>query len=375
MSQTRYDILPQEQVRPTRFGSLAVLLVLAVILIVCANMVASSVLKRLPVNRGYALAYGKWSLMDRTLNAKKSAEVLIVGDSSSNQGISPRVIQQETGKSAINLGVVAEALTIEPVWTADRFFEQTKSFAKPPKKILWMHVYDVWSRIDRNDKRLRGISASLPSTSWPYIERGPKVKIDTLDLWLMQQVPLYFQNTSLATLVRRPIESYRFATRFKFDEFGFMAETTPDPALVKRDTRNHMKLVRDTPEFEMTAVSKRSIDAMSRIAARDGAEVWIVQSPLNRSLWQDPVFQQRWYQVRDALRSETARYPHVHVTFDEPVLFDDAQMQNADHVLADAAEAFTKIVIERTGLRPGATQPVKTLPPPTTSPAKRKRSK
>lgn len=353
MSDSPRDILPHEKILATSFGSLLVLLVLVGVLVIAANALSSAVLKRVPVNRGYALAYGKWSLMDRALADKKHLDVLIVGDSSSNQGLDPEVIESETGLKAMNFGVVAEALTIEPVWAADRFLEQAKKNGSMPKTILWMHVYDVWSREDKNDRRLRGISAALPSTAWPYIERGPRVKFSTRDLWLMQQVPLYFQNTSLANLLRRPLASRQEANRFKFDEQGFTSETTPDPALVKRDTRNHMKLVREN-DFQLTTLSRRSIDAMCQLAARYGVELWIVQAPNNQTLWQDPAYRTRWYEVRDALRAAVARYPHVRVTFDEPVLFEDSQMQNCDHVLADAAKDFTRAVIDRTGLKAAA---------------------
>ncbi|HQY89190.1 MAG TPA: hypothetical protein PK402_11065, partial [Tepidisphaeraceae bacterium] len=173
MTELRPDILPQEQVKPTKLVSFALLVVITCVLVVGANFLALFALRWMPVNRGNALVYEKWMLMDRTLSAKKSCEILIVGDSSSNQGLVPRVIQEETGKSAINLGVVAEALTIEPVWTVDRFLEQSKTFGPPPKTILWMHVYDIWSREDRKDKRLGAISAHLPYTAWPYIMRGP----------------------------------------------------------------------------------------------------------------------------------------------------------------------------------------------------------
>lgn len=355
MSQSKPDILPQEQIRPVARGSLFMLLLLAGLFVLAANFVAAGVLKRLPVNRGYALAYGKWTLMDKTLATKKPVDVLIVGDSSSNQGLDPHVIEAETGQKAINLGVVAEGLTAIPLWSANRFMEESQKNGQVPKKILWMHVYDVWGRVDRNDRRLRGITAALPPTAWPYIERGPKVRIATRDLWLMQQAPLYFQNTSLSNLIRRPLASVEEARRFKFDDLGFTSETTPDPSLVRRDTRNHMNLVREN-DFELTTLSRRSIDAMSQLAAKHGAELWIVQAPHNRSLWQDATFRERWYEVREALRAAASRYPHVHVTFDEPIVFDDAQMQNCDHVLADAAAEFTKKVIERTGLNASTTR-------------------
>lgn len=354
MNDDRPDILPQEQVKPTRFASFALLLVITIILVIGANFFAFFALRWIPVNRGNALVYEKWMLMDRALSAKKSCDILIVGDSSSNQGLDPRVIREETGKSAINLGVVAEALTLEPVWTVDRFFQQSKSFGKPPKTILWMHVYDIWSREDPHEKRLGAISAHLPHTAWPYIERGPPVSFDTRELWLMKLMPLYYQNTSLSRLVRLPVKSARFSHRFRFDEAGFTAETISDPDVITDDTRRHMAMVRETPEFSMTILSKRSIDTMRRIADKYGAEVWIVQSPLNRSIWEDPVFRKRWYEVRDSLRAATAKDPNMRVMFDEPVLFDDAQMQNCDHLLVDSARAFTKIVIDRIESKPAA---------------------
>ncbi len=366
MASERRDILPEERVKPASARSLASVLVIAGVLVLAANFAASAALKALPVNRGYALANGKWKLMDRALESRTKLDVLIVGDSSSNQGLNPKVIREVTGKTAMNLGVVAEARTIEPVWTADRFLEQSTKYKGAPRTILWMHVYDIWSRDDKGDRRLRGITASLPSTAWPYIERGPKVRFTARDLWLMQQVPLYFQNLSLSNLARRPFASIEEARRFKYDETGFTAETTPDLSLVQRDTRNHMKLVREDPDTTFTTIARKSIDAMAQLAAKYKAEVWIVQSPINRTLWQDPVFRQRWQSVTDTLRAAAARYPHMHVTFDEPVLFDDVRMQNCDHVLADAATEFTRAVIDRTGLRQAVTRPTTAHPQPTT---------
>lgn len=347
MPDAKYDILPGERVAATSGGRLATVIGVALLVVLAANFAAAEFLRRIPVNGGYALAKGKWELMDRAIAEKRKLDLLIVGDSSSNQGLNPAVIAKMTKERAMNFGVVAEALPIEPAWAVRHYFESTPKKNRP-KTVLWMHVYDIWSRPDPGNRRLLAISSALPPTAWPQIEKGPKVRFTIDEIRWRRLTPLWSQSTSMQLLLRRPLDSIAVSNRFKFDELGFTAEREPDPKLVARDTKQHLALARDAKrDLGPNRTARDSMDAMARMADRYGFDLWVVESPINESLWRDAAFRQRWGEVHAELKKFADASPRVHLVFDEPERFADARMQNCDHVLADAADEFTAAVMRR----------------------------
>lgn len=342
----RTDILPHESAPPAAWRASAWLVVAAVAMVVLANFAVAAILNVIPVNGGYALARGKWLLMDRAIDRGEKLDCVIVGDSSSNQGLDPRVIASVAGKSAMNFGIVADGSTIEPLWALRRYLENTPADRRP-KTVLWMHVYDIWNRSDPRNNRVKGIATALPPTAWPQIEAGPRVAFTIDDLKWRRLVPIWSQNTSTQLLVRRPIDSYHVSRRFQFDDRGFTAETTPDPALVAKDTRQHIQAARGNDDVRPNKFTRETLKAMADLAEKYDFDLWLVEAPLNQTLWADAAFRRKWFEVHAALVEFARGHRRVHVVFDEPMTFADERMQNCDHVLADAAAEFTRGVVER----------------------------
>ena len=360
-SSARRDILPGERASATSGGKLAIVVLVALLIVVAANVAAAEFLRRIPVNGGYALARGKWLLMEKAIAEKRKLDLLIVGDSSSNQGLNPAVVQQMTGERSMNFGVVAEALPVEPTWAVRQFMESTPKKNRP-KTVLWMHVYDIWNREDKGSRRLLAISSALPPTAWPQIEKGPKVRFTISEMSWRRLTPLWSQSTSMQLLVRRPLDSVAVSRRFQFDDAGFTAEREPDPKLVARDTKQHIALARTTRDLAPNKLARDSLEAMAAMADKYGFDVWLVESPINETLWRDAKFRERWGEVHAALVAFAAKHPRFRVVFDEPERYADERMQNCDHVLADAADEFTRAVMSRIVTRRAPTTATATSP-------------
>src|SRR4249920_755258 len=95
------DELKHERVQPVSVGEFRRVLTLVVLLVVSANVLAGLVLQRWSPNLGYAVAKKKWEIL---LTLHGPVDWLILGDSTANQGVDPRVLATHLGGRALNLG-------------------------------------------------------------------------------------------------------------------------------------------------------------------------------------------------------------------------------------------------------------------------------
>jgi hypothetical protein len=87
--------------------------VLCLTLVLGFNLVAGQMLEGSTPNRGYWLIQKKWEILR---DLEESVDVLVVGDSSCNQGLNNRVLDQQTRLRSMNLCTIGDALLLDDLW-------------------------------------------------------------------------------------------------------------------------------------------------------------------------------------------------------------------------------------------------------------------
>jgi hypothetical protein len=319
--------LKHERVKPVSARELRLVLALTVLIAVSANVFAGLVLDRRPANLGYELAKMKWG---RLLALQQPVDWLVLGDSSGNQGVDPRVLATHLGGHAINLATIADMTAVNDVWMLDEYLRRFG----PPRGVILVHVYDMWGR-----SILDQMVAEIP-LPWGYWRRlEPRLPVGIARsgrLAALRYVPLYSRQDSLLALLRGTADDI-FPP---FTDDGFMQVRRPSPRRVDADAREHLTFTRQ-PERIMSDDNRRALAAIGALSDHYGFEVFLASSPLYDRLYGDAVFRHYYDDVGERLRAWTRQSPHRHYVFTEPMLFSRDVMQNADHVTTAGAARYS----------------------------------
>src|SRR5207253_10129783 len=131
--------LPREAVPPAGWPQILCVWVLVCIIVAGINLTLQWSLNRFPINSGHGLVQAKWNLLKRL---PAPIDVLVLGDSSGNQGVVPQLLGAALGGTTINACTLADALIVNDAWMLDLYIRRLG----PPKRVILVHVYDVWER-------------------------------------------------------------------------------------------------------------------------------------------------------------------------------------------------------------------------------------
>ncbi len=326
MSAAEPKRLTREIIAPTNRRHLVAIVIGALLLSAMLNFAAVWYLSIWSPNIGYLLIAAKWDML-RTMSSP--ADVLIVGDSSGNQGVDPDVIQSELGLSSVNLCTIGDALVLEGAWMIDDYIARYG----PPKKVVVVHAYDIWAR-DGNISVL----AQIPGSWWrqkPDIELTPKQRVK---VFLNRYVPIYTQPRSLGYVLQNPWAAFRRELTLGPD--GFMKEDTAEPRRVVQDAQVHLQFVRGNGSV-MSEWNRAALKRMVDLADRYQFDLYIANSPVYDSLYADSAFQAYFARVQAAITEIVAASDRVHYILNPPMTFPAAEMQSVDHVIYDGALKYT----------------------------------
>ena len=333
ISPTDIRMQPAEEVlhRPAPRVFLATLLLSAAIVFLC-NLAAGQLLEAFSTNRGYALIQAKWELLQ---GLERPVDILIVGDSSCNQGINPQVFEEEAHSSAINLCTVGNMIALDDYWMINYYVEKFGA----PKKVIIGHVYDSWRR---------SFSPELVAKT-PIVDSISVLNIAPLKLkWqeyarflLGRHVPLISENRSLAKILMYPREVRR--PNLALSALGFFGLRQPDPPNVVRDSESQRKFARKF-EFKLSRYNRLALDKIAQLSNTHEFDVYIVNAPMYEGLFEDPAVKTYLAEVEEFFIRYNRENTSIHYLFAEPLLFSDTQMQNADHLILEAANAYTQSI-------------------------------
>jgi hypothetical protein len=318
--------LPKEAMPPCTGRSFLAVIAWSLIIVTAVNVVAWWYLGRFTPNTGYLLIRAKWEMLT---NLKKPVDLLILGDSSGNQGVDPDVLRDSLDVSSVNLCTIGDALVLNDVWMLEEYLARYGS----PKGVLIVHSYDMWSR-DMNISVL----SKIPGDWW---HRKPELSLsfkDRIRVYLNRYAPLYAETASLGWLIQHPWAAFQSTVPLRPD--GFMVEPTAAPAQVEIDADVHRQFVRQQSSV-LSGVNRAALKRIMALAAENRFDIYLAGGPIHDSLAADAAFQAYYMVVQDTLGAMASSSSRVSILQKSPLTFPAGQMQSADHVAYPGAVLFT----------------------------------
>lgn len=341
MNDTRGGIsyLPEEVIQPVRPRQLwATWLGVLAIVLLCNFVVAPRLLVGGRNLAGWIIGH-KWRLL---MGLNHPVDDLVLGDSSCNQGVNPVTLARALGdQRAINLCTIGDMLALNDAWMLQTYVERFGA----PKRVIIVHVYDIWSRKFNWDR-----IGSIPIGLLSLRRLQPEVQ---LQRWQLRSYvesryfPLYSSNLSLKTRLRAgdPVSRNAPGPR-RVDSLGFLADTVAFPDSVELDLQGHLRFLQED-SFKLSRDNERSLGRIARLAEKHGFEVYLVAAPVYQRLAEADSFREYFARVQQSLAGQAGEGSRVHLVFDQPMAFAAGEMQNADHLVLSAANRYTEELARR----------------------------
>jgi hypothetical protein len=329
MPRTENKQLTKEIISQTTRSRVAVTVIGAILCVIVFNFVAGWYLTRYSPNIGYLLIAAKWNLVQALANP---VDILILGDSSGNQGVDPDVIKEKLGYSSVNLCTIGGTIALDDAWMLDEYLNKHGA----PKAVLIVHGYDVWSR----DIIIEALS-KVPGSWWnrrPDLDLTLKQKVR---IYLNRHVPIYAETRSLGQVFQFPFKAFKNGLRF--EPSGYVPEPFADPEQVEKDVQVHLDYL-DTVKTSGDVLSRPNRKALlfiKDLAEEHQFDVFIANGPVYEVLYADPEFQEYYATVRQSISEIAATSDYLHYILDPPMTFDKNRMQSADHVTSQGARDYT----------------------------------
>jgi hypothetical protein len=312
----------------------------SILLLVCINFFTLWYLGNFTLNYGYWTIHQKWNLL---ANLRQPVDWLILGDSSCNQGVVPRIIENELGETAVNLCTIGNLGVVNDLWMLEEYIDRFG----PPGNVLIVHVYDVWHR--NIDPVLFG-QVPRPWGFWSHHSLGQalfedqKVRENT---FLEHYVPIYSQTRAIKTILRSVVtfQHNPLVPRWHIEADGFLVAREPHPEVVFNGAIDHIQFASQN-SFRISTLNDVAMQKLVELADSYRFNVYLVNSPVFEGLYIDPNYQAYLSDVQAKLAEFDSDSQFVfHI--DEVRTFPADLMQNPDHLILPGAEIYTNWLIEQ----------------------------
>jgi hypothetical protein len=329
------DIRVDEVVPEARPLHLAIALACALLAYAGLQLAARSILDRFTTNRGYWVIGEKWRMVE---SLGSPLDWMILGDSSCNQAVQAKLLEERLGGSVRNFCTIGDMLVVDDAWMLERHIARVG----PPKHVVLVHVYDVWPRHLSEARKQLLLRAPLPWREWERLD--PPLSISPEDrrkLALTRFLPLYSENTTLADWALHPSKPFR--SGFALDDRGYMRNEVTNPKDVDKDVRSHLSYIKARKgRVSLHKDNVAALGAIVRLANEHGFDVTIAYGPLADTMADDEDVIVYLSALNDAIHAAVDRDPRVRFVLTPPPSFPVAQMENADHVVHDAATVYSE---------------------------------
>lgn len=327
--------LPDETVPPAGVPRIAAIIAGVAVLTLLANAGAYALLKWKTPNVFDELAYAKWRLID---SPPPGTDSLILGDSSANQGVDPRVLEDRLGGGWINLGSVANQLTIDDAWMLDRYIQ----LHGPPRRVVVVHVYDMWRR------RMDPASFAKLPLPWGFWDRMDPPLSPSLEqqaqIFVARYVPLYSSDVSLRHVLMQPWKVPSLGAPLRGD--GFMPMEGARPEEVEVDFQEQAADLATRPP-QITAASRAGLERMLELSEQHGFPLYIAFGPGYDKLAALAAHREYVTETRRLLQQIIDDHPRARLVLESPPPFPLSQLQNVEHLTVEGAHRYTMLLAER----------------------------
>jgi len=323
---------PTENLGPASWSELGRLVSLLFFVYLGVNAALGRVLKYHSHNIGYQTEKTKWRIL-REL--KSPVDIVILGDSTGNQGIVPAVLNARLHCTSLNLCTNAGGAPND-LWILDAYI---KKFGAP-RCILLARLFDIGERPPIAKK----LVIQLPFNLWEWSHLKPKppfTMADWIDLVVAKTFPAIPQDSTLSDVCRFPFEfdekqptftSDGFRIVFHQDELSFQ---NLDPSgFSSKKIPAHL-----LPEGE-----KAILAHLSQLADQYGFRVYVVNQQFYEKLYDQHLADYLTVLYND-YREYLADKKRVRV-LTKPILWKKYQMADPHHVRYPAAFQFTQFLAD-----------------------------
>lgn len=311
---------PPESSAPTRPRPVLLTVVVALVVLVVANLGANVYLDRYPVNPSSLAVSEAWDRLEST----GAVDWVIVGDSSCAVGIDPVALTGRIGGTAVNLCTTGDFLAVDDAWMIQRYIE----LHGPPRGgFVIVHGYDIWARGAATFPH-RTV-AVLPRVQAASERFAPVIEspVSALTRFVDRNIPLWSESASLRHLVEHPSALFRRSDTGA-DRYRPLRQRRED--LLDLDIDTHRRVVSEN-SFKMSTLNFESLVTIAQVARSAGARVVIAPAPVVDELAGDRAWQRFESQMRAKVRSVLAR-SSIEVDLDDPPTFPAAWMESVEHV-------------------------------------------
>ncbi|HBE71617.1 MAG TPA: hypothetical protein DDW52_26030 [Planctomycetaceae bacterium] len=302
--------------------------------LVTANALAFVLLTNSDTNVGYAVVSKKWALAS---SDKTQSDVLIVGDSSGDQGIDPEAFESLSGLTALNLCTFGDLLTVDDLWLLERRILEGAA----PKHVIMIHVYDMWHRVDPNLAALR--QAPLSWSQWDqHTEIIPLGTAWKLRVLLDRYVPLLSRRDSLRQILLR---GGLMQPETTFTPRGFRPVSKVNQERTRKDRTQHLAFL-GANTFHPSAVNEAALERVLSLCEEHSIQFWLFNSPVEAELARSPLFRDYHREVIDWLEEQVRDFPNATVNR-ELYTVSIEHCERVDHIDTTAASEYTAFVSER----------------------------
>ena len=334
-------VQPSREVMPTgSVDRVSMTLLIGIAVFAILMFVSHVTLDYYSGNAGYRLVRDKWELL---LSQESPVDILVLGDSSANQGIDTDFIARATGLTALNLATVANALVVNDYWMLQEYIDRVGL----PECVVVVHASDVWYRAVNYS-----IVAQIPIKSSSIRERLHDLESRNVlevraqrNFLIARYFKAYSENLSMKRLLMQPWTAWS-QSPLNLSNSGFHASFEANPELVVRDAANLLKVVQ-SGSFEPSGENKYSLERMVSMAGEQGFHLYLANSPLYRGISDDEEYKGYLMDVNTFISDATYQHDNVTQLFVKQITYGADEMQYADHIIASAAEHFTRQVIDR----------------------------
>lgn len=327
--------ITKEIISNTSRKSVIRLIYLTVAFLILLNEAFYFYLKYDNPNLGYEVNAKKWSMLKKM---NSGSDWVILGDSTCNQGLSVSTFEESLSTNAVNLCTIGDMLVVSDSWMLDQYI---KKFG-PPNNVLIIHTYNVWHRKSIDI----GLASQLPV--WSLIKERPRPwifhKKDEIKLLAYKYIPLYSQKSSLFKIVIGIFQKNSREEIF-FDSKGFMSINNADPKTVSISIKNHKDYL-EKNKFEMSSENLEGLENVKELAQKYGFDIFIAGGPMNEELYNDENFQAYSSDIKSYLENFAKQSDKIYY-ISNIYTFPAGQMISADHIIADAAQEYSKKISEK----------------------------
>lgn len=328
--------MPEEQPRQASSRSVWMTMALAIAIFALVNFGFLTYLRKFTPNLGFWLIDNKWNLL---LDLDHSVDVLILGDSTANQGMVPEVIEQKLGLSALNLGTVANLTFLNDVWMLKDYLAQHD----PPRAVVIMHSYQMWQR--EISRRAMSIIPFLRLPNWSEtLDPSPMGLIDLVEERTLYLIPAYSQSHTLRIMTRTMLQippdfSLLSEQHYTMSELGTYRVEQQDPQNVQEDIDDHFRFLAIS-EPVISSESLAGLAALKDLSAQYNFQVFLINAPIASPVAESADFPSYFFPIQDELIEFWAETPNV-LYVPDVFTIEPESMESADHMLAKAADEFT----------------------------------